>query len=50
MRTIRVRQYTGVIYDLLKAYAEQRGAPPSACTSCTAHGVVHQERANGSRR
>jgi segregation and condensation protein A len=24
MRTIRVRQYTGVIYDLLKAYAEQR--------------------------
>jgi segregation and condensation protein A len=25
MRTIRIRQYTGVIYDLLKAYAEQRG-------------------------
>src|SRR5258708_40200873 len=24
MRTIRVRQYTGIIYDLLKAYAEQR--------------------------
>ena len=24
MRTIRVRQYTAVIYDLLKAYAEQR--------------------------
>src|SRR5581483_3778884 len=24
MRTIRIRQYTGVIYDLLKAYAEQR--------------------------
>lgn len=24
VRTIRVRQYTGVIYDLLKAYAEQR--------------------------
>jgi len=24
MRTIRVRQYTGVIYDLLKAYADQR--------------------------
>jgi segregation and condensation protein A len=24
MRTIRVRQYTGAIYDLLKAYAEQR--------------------------
>jgi segregation and condensation protein A len=24
MRTIRVREYTGVIYDLLKAYAEQR--------------------------
>ena len=24
MRTIRVREYTGAIYDLLKAYAEQR--------------------------
>lgn len=24
MRTIRIREYTGVIYDLLKAYAEQR--------------------------
>ena len=24
MRTIRIRQYTGAIYDLLKAYAEQR--------------------------
>ena len=24
MRTIRVRQYTAIIYDLLKAYAEQR--------------------------
>ena len=24
VRTIRVRQYTAVIYDLLKAYAEQR--------------------------
>jgi segregation and condensation protein A len=24
VRTIRVRQYTGVIYDLLKAYADQR--------------------------
>lgn len=24
VRTIRVREYTGVIYDLLKAYAEQR--------------------------
>ena len=32
VRTIRVRQYTAVVYDLLKAYAEQRGARPSACT------------------
>jgi segregation and condensation protein A len=24
MRTIRIREYTGVIYDLLKAYADQR--------------------------
>ena len=24
MRTIRIREYTGVIYDLLKAYSEQR--------------------------
>ena len=43
VRTIRVRQYTAVIYDLLKAYAEQRRRTTKRVHVVpAAHGVVHQ--------
>jgi segregation and condensation protein A len=45
VRTIRVRQYTAVVYDLLKATPSSARAPSSACTSCRADRLVDQGRA-----
>ena len=42
MRTIRVRQFTAAIYDLLKAYRSSASARSSACTWCRGGRVVDQ--------
>ena len=43
VRTIRVRQYTAVIFDLLKAYADQRKRDGQArARGAAPHGVVDQ--------